>query len=116
MIQDSNARTALHVAATCGSLEVVSVMCKYENCGISPVDVFGRSPLDDARMMDNRPVASLLEQAGALSGSDPQLEGAPFTTSCLHLHQLACRSESIVLRRDMMDQGRNLPQYLGVAL
>lgn len=74
-MQDSNARTALHVAATCGSLEVVSVMCKYESCCINPVDTFGDTPLDNARMADQRAVAALLEHAGALPGIDPQLEG-----------------------------------------
>lgn len=54
-------------------------MCKYESCSINPVDTFGDTPLDNARMMDQRAVASLLEQAGALSGGDPQLAGTTCT-------------------------------------
>lgn len=50
-------------------------MCKYECCRINPVDTFGDTPLDNARMTDQRAVAALLEQAGALPGKDPQLAG-----------------------------------------
>ena len=72
-VQDTFARTALHVAATCGAVEVVSMMCKFEAVDINPVDSFGDTPLNNARMNGQRAVSSLLEDAGALPGSDPSL-------------------------------------------
>jgi ankyrin repeat protein len=62
------------VAATCGAIEVESLMCKYEACDINPVDGFGHTPLDNARMTKQRAIAALLEQAGALPGSTPELQ------------------------------------------
>jgi hypothetical protein len=49
-------------------------MCKYEACDINPVDGFGHTPLDNARMTKQRAIAALLEQAGALPGSTPELQ------------------------------------------
>lgn len=72
-MQDSFGRTALHVAATCGAVETVSVMRKFEACDINPVDSFGHTPLDNAHMKNQRAIAALLEEAGALPGSDPSL-------------------------------------------
>ena len=72
-VQDTFARTSLHVAATCGSIEVVSMMCKFEGVHINPVDSFGHTPLDNALMTGQRAVVALLEDVGALSGSDPSL-------------------------------------------
>lgn len=49
-------------------------MCKFESCDLNPVDVFRDTPLDNAYMQSHRPIAALLEDAGALSGSDPSLQ------------------------------------------
>jgi ankyrin repeat protein len=75
-LQDSYGRTALHVAATCGSVEVVSMMCKFDACNLNPVDGFGYTRLDNARMKNQRAAAALLEEYGALPGSDPSLASA----------------------------------------
>ena len=45
------------------------------------MDTFGDTPLDNARMTDQRAVAALLEQTGALLGKDPQLAGTTGTKS-----------------------------------
>jgi ankyrin repeat protein len=49
------------------------MMCKFESCNLNPVDGFGDTPLDNARMTNQRAVAAMLEDAGGISGSDSSL-------------------------------------------
>lgn len=72
-LQDKNGRTVLHVAATNKALEVVSMICKIKTSDVNPIDGYGNTPLDNARMVGSAPIAALLERAGAKSGSDPAL-------------------------------------------
>lgn len=73
VLQDPYGRTALHVAATSNALEVVSMMCKVKSIDINPVDGYGCTPLDNARMTRSAPIAALLERAGAKPGRDESL-------------------------------------------
>lgn len=72
-MQDPQGRTALHVAATCGSIEVVSVICKSCTADVNPVDAYGSTPLDNAKMVADVAVVALLQEAGGLCGSDASL-------------------------------------------
>eukprot|EP00892_Ulva_mutabilis_P004198 jgi/Ulvmu1/214/UM001_0218.1 len=71
--RDPQGRTALHVAATCGSIEVVSIICKLPSADINPVDGYGSTPLDNARMVGDLATAALLEESGGLPGSHESL-------------------------------------------
>lgn len=72
-MQDPQGRTALHVAATSGAIEVVSIICKFQPHGVNAVDAYGSTPLDNARMMQDTVIAALLEEAGAMRGTDASL-------------------------------------------
>lgn len=72
-VQDPQGRTALHVAATCGAIEVVSILCKSNSANVNPVDAYASTPLDNANMVGDAAIAALLKEAGGLCGSAPIL-------------------------------------------
>ncbi|MCB0521092.1 MAG: glutaminase A [Saprospiraceae bacterium] len=68
-IADYDKRTALHLAAAEGRLEVVRYLIDYyknTRLGISPLDRWGGTPLTDAQRGGHREIAELLRQEGAV--------------------------------------------------
>lgn len=49
------------------------MICKVKSVDINPVDGYGCTPLDNARMAKSAPIAALLERAGAKPGRDESL-------------------------------------------
>ena len=67
---DYDARTALHVAASEGSLEAVAFLVAEAKAELDPVDRFGSTPLDDAERAERAAVARFLQSRGARRGAD----------------------------------------------
>lgn len=65
---DYDRRTAIHLAASEGLLEVVECLVKQLAADPSPVDRWGNTPLDDALRSKHNSVAALLRSVGAKSG------------------------------------------------
>jgi serine/threonine protein kinase/ankyrin repeat protein len=66
---DYDKRTALHVAAAGGHLEVIEYLCmKGANANVE--DRWGRKPLDDALSMGHEQAAELLRKYGATSAKE----------------------------------------------
>lgn len=49
------------------------MLCKGKSVDVNPVDGYGNTPLDNARMMGRTAIAALLERAGGKSGADESL-------------------------------------------
>jgi glutaminase len=65
---DYDRRTALHLAASEGQLEVVRYLLARE-VDVNPLDRWGGTPLDDAHRENRQAVAELLASHGAQSGA-----------------------------------------------
>ena len=65
---DYDQRTAIHLAASEGMLEVVQVLVKELGANCSPRDRWGHTPLDDAIRAKHSEVAKFLLLQGAVSG------------------------------------------------
>ena len=65
---DYDQRTALHLAASEGLLEVVQFLIQEAGANHSPVDRWGGTPLDDSMRADRQEVAAYLESVGATRG------------------------------------------------
>lgn len=61
-------RTALHLAASNGLLEVATYLVEEAGANHSPVDRWGGTPLDDAIRYDRKDVQRFLESKGARRG------------------------------------------------
>lgn len=73
-IADYDQRTALHLAASTGQVDVLNFLLRCEpKIDYNPVDRIGGTPLDDAHRHDQRVAIQMLEAAGAMRGDDPRL-------------------------------------------
>lgn len=96
-LQDPDGRTALHVAASRGCLEVASTICRACGRRVNPVDVQGATPLDNARQQQCHSIVALLLECGGLPGSHP---------SCLAEHARvvewarACQHARVTKRKE----------------
>ncbi|GMH33513.1 hypothetical protein BSKO_01347 [Bryopsis sp. KO-2023] len=70
---DYDFRTALHLAASNGSLEVASFLLQTTGIDINPIDRKLCTPLEDAIRHNETVVQALLENAGGLCGNHPSL-------------------------------------------
>jgi len=70
--RDYDRRTALHVAASEGHLEICKYLVKGKKVKINRSDRWGGSPLDDAHRHRHLEVAQFLRQAGGVTGSGNQ--------------------------------------------
>ena len=70
--RDYDRRTALHVAASEGNLEICQYLVLTKRAKINRSDRWGGSPLDDAHRHRHREVALFLRQQGAVTGSGNQ--------------------------------------------
>ena len=66
---DHNKRTALHVAAMDGCLAAVVCLVEELDATVSPLDRWGRSPLDEAVEHDRASVVAFLQKRGAEHGA-----------------------------------------------
>ena len=66
---DYDQRTALHLAASEGLLDVVRFLVDEANANVSPIDRWGGTPLDDAIRSSHDEVAAYLTGKGATHGS-----------------------------------------------
>jgi len=73
VIPDYDARTALHLAASNGQIEVLNYLLS-QDISFNPVDIQGGTPFDDAVRHDQKIAAQMLELRGALRKGDPELE------------------------------------------
>jgi len=69
-VGDYDRRTALHLAASEGHVEVVSFLLDH-GTGHSPVDRWGSTPLDDAILNGFQDVEEILVDVGGVRGSGP---------------------------------------------
>merc|ERR1740121_2874221 len=69
---DYDKRTAIHLAASAGHLEVVKALVEELNANHSPTDRWGNTPLDDAIRERHQPVIAYLRDSGASSQSESQ--------------------------------------------
>lgn len=72
--QDYDQRTAIHLAASEGLLNVVQALIEELGSEISPVDRWGGTPLDDAIRSKHPRVAQYLESKGAATGSTSSMD------------------------------------------
>jgi len=68
---DYDKRTALHLAAGEGHVEIIKLLIKY-NADVNVEDRFGNRPLDDAQRGKKSDVIELLRRHNALPGSNAQ--------------------------------------------
>ena len=79
MTGDYDSRTVLHLAACEKRVGVIEFLLdlktsSHPNLNINQVDRMGGTPLDDAIRQGHQSVVELLREAGALPGSDPELQ------------------------------------------
>jgi hypothetical protein len=67
--RDYDRRTALHVAASEGHLDICKFLVEEKGCRINRSDRWGGSPLDDAHRHRQENVVKFLRQHGATTGS-----------------------------------------------
>ena len=67
--RDYDRRTALHVAASEGHLDICKFLVEEKNCRINRSDRWGGSPLDDAHRHRQDDVVKFLRKRGATTGS-----------------------------------------------
>lgn len=72
-MQDPYGRTPLHVAAASNSIESTLLLIN-QKVNLNVLDIFGHTPLDDARRQRHAAVISVLEASGALPGTDDSLK------------------------------------------
>ena len=65
---DYDKRTAMHLAASEGQLDVVKCLVLELRANPSPIDRWGGTPLDDALRSSHGPVAAFLRSQGAKKG------------------------------------------------
>ena len=65
---DYDKRTAIHLAASEGCLSAVQCLVEELHAAVSPLDRWGRTPLDDATREGHEAVRRYLAQSGATSG------------------------------------------------
>ena len=70
--RDYDRRTALHVAASEGHLEICKYLVHVKRAKINRSDRWGGSPLDDAHRHRHRDVVHFLRENGAVTGSGNQ--------------------------------------------
>ena len=70
--RDYDRRTALHVAASEGHLEICNYLVNVKHAKINRSDRWGGSPLDDAHRHRHRDVVLFLREHGAVTGSGNQ--------------------------------------------
>ncbi|CAB9501296.1 Mitogen-activated protein kinase HOG1 (Fragment) [Seminavis robusta] len=70
--RDYDRRTALHVAASEGHLQICQYLVLTQHAKINRSDRWGGSPLDDAHRHRHREVVLFLRQQGAITGSGNQ--------------------------------------------
>eukprot|EP00474_Spongospora_subterranea_P000916 CRZ01374.1 hypothetical protein [Spongospora subterranea] len=70
-VSDYDSRTALHLSAAEGSLDCVKYICSCSDVeDLSPMDRWGRTPLDDAIAGHHEGTAKFLQSTGALTGDE----------------------------------------------
>ena len=67
--RDYDRRTALHVAASEGNLDVVRILVEQFHSPVNRSDRWGGSPLDDSHRHRHSDVSSYLREKGAMTGS-----------------------------------------------
>ena len=65
-VADYDRRTAMHLAAAEGHLEIVRYLLAH-GASINPIDRWGNSPLDEARRHERHQCAELLVEKGGAS-------------------------------------------------
>jgi len=66
---DNDGRTALHATATAGHLEIARLLVEDHGVETSPMDRWGKTPLDDAMFAQHAELQSYLEKHGAKRGA-----------------------------------------------
>jgi len=79
---DYDQRTALHLAASEGQLDVVKFIAECDDAKLSPVDRWGGTPVDDAMRCGHSDVAEFLIKQGALKGRMSQARPLGATELC----------------------------------
>jgi len=69
--RDYDCRTAMHLAASEGKLEVAKVMAEDFGANLNPVDRWGNTPLDDAIRQHHTNVQQYLQERGARKQAKP---------------------------------------------
>ena len=78
---DYDKRTAIHLAASEGLLEVVTCLVTELGADPSPVDRWGNTPLDDAVRSKHEHVAAFLRSNGGVQGEASAPPSAPRATA-----------------------------------
>ena len=76
-VGDYDKRTAIHLAASEGNLDVVKLLVNELGANPSPRDRWGGTPLNDALRQDHSPVIEFLKSVGATMGVQLVADGAP---------------------------------------
>jgi len=85
---DYDKRTALHLAAGEGHLDVVQFLCK-RGANVNAEDRWGGKPLDDAIQKGNERVAAVLRKYGATSAEDKDFHQKSFRRNSNNLDSVA---------------------------
>ncbi|KAK3285457.1 hypothetical protein CYMTET_6939 [Cymbomonas tetramitiformis] len=89
---DYDDRTAMHLAASNGCLEVMSWMLKVESIDVNPVDRLGGTPLEDAYRHEQSIIVMMLERQGGLRAGHPILKHKMETGKARRAEQVVERS------------------------
>jgi len=99
---DYDKRTALHLAAGEGHLDVVQFLCK-RGANVNVEDRWGGKPLDDALQKGNERVAEVLRKYGATSTNDDEMVAGHRKNS-----RLLTQASSLLLDGSVADDDENL--------